>query len=237
VLSISFTDIPELSDHLITKAGNEKLWLEMAEKVFPDDYALAVKLLEYYYNNKPDDFENKADIAYSRHRQNLSSFLKDKLTEGSSLYCRFWLDYARNNSSLSSYDQVRKFITRDEGIWFVKDIWSMEFKVKILEKEQAWDELLTIAKSTYSDDDLVIILPSISKIYPEECYTIINMSAKRIFGMHRNRTGYSQIAGLFKLGLKISNKSEDIRTLIRQYYDQIPRLPALKDEFKKIGLI
>ncbi|MDO9579543.1 MAG: hypothetical protein Q7J06_03090, partial [Bacteroidales bacterium] len=39
------------------------------EKIFPDDYALAVKLLDYYYNNKPDDFEKKANIAYSRHRQ------------------------------------------------------------------------------------------------------------------------------------------------------------------------
>ena len=121
-LSISFTDIPELSDYIITKAGNEKLWLEMAEKIFPDDYALAVKLLDYYYNNKPDDFEKKANIAYSRHRQNLSSFLKDKLTDGSSLYCRFWFDYARNNSSLSAYDQVRRLITREEGIRLAKDI-------------------------------------------------------------------------------------------------------------------
>ena len=69
-----------------------------------------------------DDFEKKANIAYSRHRQNLSSFLKDKLTDGSSLYCWFWFDYARNNSSLSAYDQVRRFITREEGIRFAKDI-------------------------------------------------------------------------------------------------------------------
>ena len=54
--------------------------------------------------------------------------------------------------------------------------------------------------------------------------------------MHRNRTGYSQIAGLFKLGLKISEKSVDMRKLIRQYYDHTPRLPALKGEFKKNGL-
>jgi len=54
--------------------------------------------------------------------------------------------------------------------------------------------------------------------------------------MHQNHTGYSQIAGLFKLGLKIAEKSVDMRKLIRQYYDHIPRLPALKDKFKKNGL-
>lgn len=228
---------PGLSDHLITKTGNVGEWLKMAEEIFPNDFDLAIKLLDYYKEHLPQKFEDKAAVAYVKYQRELREYLSHKLTEGSKFYCRFWMDDAKYNRSLDSYNKARKYMSRDEGISYAKDFWSLQLVVNILKQEEAFEEILSLAQGNSHTKDLLLLIPPIQSIYPEECFQAIQNEVKDTFKFSRNRSGYQKIAALLKAGLNIPGQKEKINDLINNYFNHNPRLPALKDEFKKAGLV
>lgn len=235
--SIPMQIIPTLADLLTTKTGDEQIWLNMAEAVFPDDYDLAVKLLDFYYTRIPEDFEHMAMIAFKHHELVLSEFLKGKIREGSPLYCRYQLARAGSECSIPIYESTRQFISREEGIAFAKEHPDFHFKLSILKKEEAWEDILLLAKSKQAADQLQELLPPIMKYFPDDCQAIIRSNAAHVYKHHRNRDGYSKLAGFLKLGAELPGKEEEMNQLINHYLNLSPKLPALKDELKNFGFM
>ncbi|MBE0638542.1 MAG: hypothetical protein IH598_08480 [Bacteroidales bacterium] len=235
--SIPLQIIPKLADLLTTKTGDEQIWLNFAETIFPDDFDLAKELLDYYYNRIPEDFEHMAMIAFKHHGLVLADYLAGKMKEGSPLFCSYQLARAGFECSISIYEQARKYISRNEGIAFAKEHPDFEFKLGILTKEEAWDDILLMAKSKQAADQLNDLLPPIMKHFPDDCLAIIESNAAHSFKHHRNRDGYSRLVGFLKLGTEIPGKDEEIKTLINYYVNISPRLPALKDELRNYGFL
>lgn len=235
--SIPLQIVPKLADLLTTKTGDEQVWLKMAESVFPDDFDLAVKLLDYYYQRIPEDFEQMALIAFNHHHLALSDYLDGKMKEGSPLFCRHLLARAGAELSMFLYEQARKFITRDEGIAFAKDHPGFDFKLGIFKKEKAWEEILLLASSKQAADQLHELLPPIMKYFPDDCLTILESNAAHSYRHFRNREGYSKLVGFLKLGQEIPEKTEEMKQLTDHYIKISHRLPALKDELRSHGFI
>lgn len=228
---------PFLSDHLIFKTGNIEEWLKMSEEIFPDNFDLAIKLLDYYREHLPQKFEEKALVAYVYHQQKMREYLMDKLTEGGKLYCRFWMDDAKINYSIESYNKARKHLSREEAISYAKGFRSIPQIITILKQEDAFDEVLNMARENRNSNVLLLLIQPILNIYPEECFQIIHKQANETLKFQKNREGYKVIAALLKTGLNIPDHKERINLLINQYFNHNPRLPALRDEFKKAGLV
>jgi len=235
--SIPLQIIPKLADLLTTKTEDEQIWLNMAEAIFPDDYELAIKLLNYYYEIIPEDFELMAMKAFNLHGLAMASFLDGKIKEGSPLFCRYTLACAGDEQSLKLYDKARKFITREDGIAFAKDHPDFDFKLRVLKKEKAWEEILLLSKSKQAADQLHELLPLIMDHFPAECLSIIESNAAHVFRHHRNRDGYTKLAGYLRLAAQIPGIPYDINDLITQYIDKSNRLPALKDELRINGFL
>lgn len=235
--SIPLQIIPTLADLLTTRTGDEEIWLKMAEAAFPEDFELTVKLLDYYYNRIPEDFELMAMKAFAKHGLALSSFLDGKMKEGSQLFCRYTLELAGEEKSLALYSKARKHISSTDGIAFSKDHPDFDFKLSILKKEKAWDEILLLASSKQAADQLHELLPPIMDHFPDKCLSILESNAAHVFRHHRNRDGYTKLVGFLKLAAQIPGMPYDINDLIGEYIDKSHRLPALKDELKNSGFL
>jgi hypothetical protein len=175
--------------------------------------------------------------AFNQHGLAMTTYLNGKMKEGSPLFCRYTLACASEEQSLKLYGKARKFISRDDGIAFAKDHPDFNFKLQILQEEDAWEEILLLSKSKQAADQLDELLPAIMDHFPSECLKIIESNAAHVFRHHRNRDGYTKLAGYLKLAAQIPRIPYDINDLISHYIDKAHRLPALKDELRNNGFL
>lgn len=233
--SIPLIAVPAVADLLTSRTGDELSWLKAMESIFPDDFDMAIKLLNYYFDRIPEEFEHMAAIAFQQHKMAMVEFLEGKLEPGSKLYCQFWLTRAACTMQLDHYAEARKFITRTEGINFAKEQADFDFKMQLLVSESAWDEILVMASSKQAADQLHALLPHIMPHYPNECFSLIEKNAAHVLKHHRNREGYSKLAEFLKLSREIPGKEEETEELIKTYISTAHKLPAMKDELRNHG--
>lgn len=233
--TIPLIAVPTIADLLTSRTGNELTWLRAMESIFPEDFEMAIKLLSYYYDRTPEEFEHMASVAFQKHKMALADFLEDKLEPGSKLFCRFWLTRAADTRQFEHYAVARKFMSRTEGINFAKEQSDFDFKMQLLVREHAWDEILLMASSKQAADQLHELLPPIMPHYPGECLNLIEKNAAHVLKHHRNREGYSKLAEFLKLSRQIPGKLKETEELIRTYISIAHKLPAMKDELRNHG--
>lgn len=228
--------IPELTDLLTSRTGKVAEWRSAMESIFPENYKMTLKLLNYYYNHAPEEFDHMAMNAFKRYSLKIEDFIENKIKQGSPLYCQLWLAKASESKSFSDYSEARKYITKEESINFAKEQEDIDFKLQILTNEKAWDEILIMAKSKQSANLLHKLLPIIVEYHPDDCYQILKNNIVHLFRHQRHREGYVKLAQYLKFGQTILENNKQMEDLIVHYQDLSQKLPALKDELRNYGL-
>ncbi|NCC73959.1 MAG: hypothetical protein EOM06_11230 [Sphingobacteriia bacterium] len=235
--SIPLQIIPELADLLTRKTGDINTWLQLAKAVFPEHTELAKKLLDYYFENIPEDFDHYAMIAFKHLGLLLADYLEGKIKPEGALYCQLQMELAASKNSMTHYVQARKCLSREEAIAFAKDQPDFSFKLEILKHEKAWDEIKLMANSKQAFDKLHELLPPIMEVFPGECLNIIGKAAAHIYRNHRHREGYARLADCLQLATIVPLPQDQINELINHYRDLAQKLPALKDELRVKNLL
>lgn len=221
-------------------SGDEKRWIENAEKYAEFEPTLARQLMEKYKkNNKSDDFNRMAEMAFKKWPDVFALCLIENLDKESkkTLYVKALKQYVPQKRSKTHYLMLREYISPEERIKFVdkqKDNYDMRFYINLLEIEKRYEDILHIAKTkdNYYFDYTYVLAPIVN-IYPDECIEIIKKVCNRAMtSSKRKRSTYEYIANLLNVMLMIKTKQIEALEYIKTLYNHKPNLPALKDVFR-----
>ena len=223
--------------------GDTSTWVQTAENLFRQDNQIARQLMEHYLKEKKtNDFYRVAREVYYPGKQNFYRFLLDKINDRFDVeFSKDLLSYAcKNLNDISVYKRLMAITNKEErNQWRDGKHFPVEFYVKILEAEGDFDELLQYAKGyELKAWHLKTLLAPILHKYPEDCFRILKETAAgELQTGKRGRHLYSKIADWLKFAYQIPGKQAEALDLARQFFNHVPRLPALKDEINKTGLL
>jgi len=235
-LSMAYVSLKLAEDY-----GNEKTWIEAAEKFAAFESPIAKQLLEKYkIKNEFEDFNRISELVFSKWPDKFNLYLVDNLDKEAQkdLYLKALKHYTTHSRSIQHYKILREYLRDDERIKYVdnqKGSYDLGFYINLLEIEKRFADILKTAKAQnayYSD--YTFLLRPIVNIYPDDCFEIIKkVCNNEMTSPNRNRNTYERMAGLLNVMLKIQSKQNETLQYIRALYNHKPNLPALKDEFRK----
>ena len=203
----------------------------------------SVKLMDYYYKNDRSKFEDNAPKLYAKFRYT-GKYLIEKIKSGTSFYISVLKDITIQKGKLKYYLKLKEFLNEDELTGFVDSIESHDFKALLLAEEKRFDELILFIEkhciknsSYFSCFDFNKAIKLISTTHPDKSGELINKKIKQMMQGERNRDTYHSIAKLLKKASTLNGKNNETSMLINELYNHKPNLPALKDEFRKAGII
>ena len=155
------------------------------------------------------------------------------------LFFKVFFDLTINKQEIRYYKKIRAFFNKD-SFYELKQVlnYNPVFLVEILEVEKKHEEIKAIIEENHKNIwDLEYFLHPVLKIYPEFCFGIIKSVTEIIIEKNRSRNYYQRIASFLQLGKNIPGYDNQLIELTMQLYNHKPSLPALKDEFRKAGIV
>ncbi|MDO8928411.1 MAG: hypothetical protein Q7J86_10455 [Bacteroidota bacterium] len=141
-------------------------------------------------------------------------------------------------------EQLKRQITPEEIVPFIESLDSSDTKAKFYAHEKLFDQLIELINKDYFKNlnsyYSINFDKAVHYLFTERpliAWEMIKKSITHKMAKLRSRETYSEIASMLKKAKKIEGMDEDIRKLTSELYNQKPNLPALKDEFRKAGLV
>ena len=137
------------------------------------------------------------------------------------------------------YEELRDFLDEEEKQRFLNGItYEIPFKVKVLEIEKKYEDILVLAKKEVEHTwHFTELITPILNIYPDEAFELIRLKISFELAQSKKRSTYTQISDYLKLATRITHRETETRNLIQELYNRKPALPALKDEMRKAGVV
>ncbi len=229
-------DILNLLAKIEKKLGNTESVKKLAEEN-PDNYKLSVDALYILKKEKIYDKINEILLRLFRTENDITElkyFITPEL--GEEKYKLFLEKYLLKCKDFSSYKKLRKFINNETAKSIRDKIGRDSFKHQINLHEKWYDDILQFIKKNLKNHyfNYDNYLKDIEQIYPTEAWNIHRKYVEKI-SCERNRKTYAEIARILKRMLKL--KSIETQMIIKELYNHVPRLPALKDEFRKAKIV
>lgn len=220
--------------------NNQSLWADHAEKFALYEVKIAIQLMDKYYENKAkDDFYRIAKQSFKKWSDQLDKYLIDKISEDDEpeFYKQILSKLTSRTKDIKRYKELRQMLTKDEKEKFIKDNTSPEtFYIKLLEEEERYNEILLYVKNNTHSYDFTQIIRPVLNVYPEECFHIIKTKTDATLLESRGRTIYQAIVRWLLEMKKIKGFEKESVKYFAELYNMQPRLPALRDEFRKANL-
>ncbi len=144
-------------------------------------------------------------------------------------------EYYKIYKDLISEDEKQEFLT---GIRKNISHRNERYALPVLFEEKSYEPVLEYIKkqatSEYAFDSYEKYLQKISRIMPGEVWLIYFLRVEHLFAS-RNRNAYAAMAYYLKLMKRTDKKKTN--ELISSYYNHKPVLRALRDEFRKAGIV
>lgn len=238
---INLSYVPKLVNKVTSLIGNSDLWLKSMEDCFLNDYKTSIKLMDYYFENDKSKFEEQAPQLYQTYRE-ADTYLIKKIHKGTVFHIKLLKEMCRFNSDY--YNELKKFTDSTELTEFINEMKPSNNKVKLLANEGRYDELIELIKKEclYRSDIFVnISLKNAVKLLatarPNEAWELVYKKVTQTITEAKSRDIYSEIADLLTTARHIKGKEIEVESLIKQVYNRKPPLPALKEIFRKEGLV
>jgi hypothetical protein len=222
--------------------GDKKeTWLQKAEKFVYKDLDVARELLDYYLEHDIKLFLKHGKKLFREHPDVFCDYFYELLTPG--LDQDFFVEVLRykaiHERKFDFYEELRGFLDQGGKESFIRDIqWDDVFKVKVLEREGWFDEILKLVqkegRTTWHFTEL--ITPILNR-YPAEVFDLIRLRCESEIREHKNRDAYHRISEWLGLAIQIKAREQEAYQLIHALYNHKPALPALKDEMRKAGVV
>jgi len=234
--------------HIYDLLEESESYINLAKKAYLQDREVAVKLLEKL--NDLNRYSEYIEIAESLFKNDASYFAPIALkvvdfNKNPIFYKQLLAQKCFDNENIKDFIKLKRYLNLEELDNFVNRVrnsYKREFLIEILKVEQKFEEILSIAKEIkYGSyrNDFIPAIDAIKSVYPQEVLEIVkNYCDKALRTEGRDRTTYQH---LVKVLLQVINEPK-IQLALKEYiysnlYNHKPRLPALRDELQKGGLI
>jgi len=227
---------------IATRTSNEKLWYETAEAFAADKSLITAELLKRYKSNgRIDDFNRIAHLSFTNWANQFDSYLVENLDKNDEqvLYVKALTNLVNRVHKIEYYSELRAYFNSEQKNRFIHELsqsHNYNFYINVLELEERYEEILHCAKNGSSDYYLTTTVKPILNIYPDDCYTLLKNKCNGLFNTYnRNRKTYQIMVGLMVLMKQITSKQTDANQYFQDLYNN--RMPALKDEMQRAGLV
>jgi len=228
---------------LAMRYGNPSEWISEAEKISTASLGVAKELLEYQAENDKIAFHRNAKMLFPLFSRDLveiiSKSMDDTLEKQFAkevlsfkvLHFRQFEDYKRL-AGLFSEGEKQTFLSNFANSSYY------EFYVKALEFEGRFDQILNFAENSgrYIWEYPAIMQPIIHK-YPSECFAIALNKAPAYLEKNMSRADYQNVAQLLKAVAEDEKNATSVNKLINELCTVFSRRTAMKDEFRKAGIL
>lgn len=235
--------LPKLGLHLSLMMGDEGLRNEVLKTGFGHEFETSLMWLDELYAKGSDEFHPNAVLFYTDFGARASDYLRDKVTKGSLLHLEILKNCVTTKSDYEAYRELKTWLNNEEQMALIKAMYSPNQEARFYGLDKNFEQLerliLTQLKTfhpLFSFDfgtALKYFVPENNEMAWGLAKQIIYFKMKS----ERSRTTYAMMAGILADALKYKAFDSEVSGLILQLYTQRPNLPALKDEFRKAGLI
>lgn len=254
----NFETFPKISSYLIEKNSSVDSWLSFALNSYRLDTAIAEKLLLLLHkidtkkfisialslvNNplgyeKEDFYRYEIDDIYNND-QGWNEFLCPLLNyyDHEILFIIVNLNLANKTDKLDYYLNVSKYLDEAQKEKFIKVVWRQELKIRIYISENKIDQAKDIIIQNNSLSQLISLLAPFKKLEPEFCFNFITSFIDNKIKTERGRDVYATMANILNFAGELDGFSSLAKEYSAKLCTQNNRLSALRDEFKKAGLI
>jgi len=232
--------LPELVLKLYKNMGNDALWLENAEKFYATNNEVAKQLLEYYFDSDKTKFVERAKELFIKDKYYWAKFLESYISNELDKYLYFEVlrELTVRKQNTGYYQKIREFLDEKKFEKLIAEVGEKSvFAVQIFSIEKQYERIRNIVEQDTIGWNYEEIISPILNIYPEFCFENIRLKAMHKIENERGRSAYETIASWMKLAQNIKGYETQTRELITKLYNYNYRLIALKDEFRKGGLV
>ena len=232
--------LPQLVLLLNKNSGNNTEWLQSAKKYYKHDKEVAKQLLDYYFKTDKNLFVNTANELFNTYKQYWSKFLKENISIklDKTLYVKVFYELTIIENEIEYYNKIRDYLNPSDFKQLLSELaWNEIFIVKILEVEKKYEAIKEIVENNPESWSYEELIKPILNVYPAFCFNSIKEKAESTLANQRGRSAYQRIASWLQLAKNINDYQNKTQELILQLYNYKPNLPALKDEFRRAGLL
>lgn len=240
---VDMTIVPRLARHIALILGDDDRRLEALKAGFGNDYEMSVEWMDHLYAAAAADFDEWAEKFNKTYNQFAPKYLRDKVSKGSVLHLELLKSCVKLHSDYEAYVALKVWLNEGELEALMAEMHSTDSRAKFYALEKKYDKLeqhvireLAVVQPFYHFDyrkALTYFLPE----HPERAWKLAQTIVETKMKLERNRQGYALIAGVLKDMWAIAPFQAEVGRLIQHLYMHKPTLPALKDEFRKAGVI
>ena len=223
---------------------DDELFLKVANEFYLEDVEVGHKLLKRHKNRQDKlEFFNIARLLLEKNPKEYALYIVENLDKKvyKTLYIEALKAYIYIEFSMRHYKILREYLTNTERLEYIyrfKDGYStsVNFYINLLELEKEYGMILNFAREDKNIYALEKSLKPIVTIYSDEVFEIIKKNCDKLV-KERGRYSYKRASKLLKLMLGVSKKEDELNSYVHKLYNHKPRLPALRDELKKLKLL
>lgn len=242
--NVGLNAVPSLLNKVTKLIGDKKIWIESLESCFLQDFETSKELMDYYHSNDSNKFEKSAPGLYGIFNIQALEYLLDKVIIGTPFHVSLLKKNASHKGDVDSFEKLKLQITPEDIVPFIESLDNNDTKAKFYAHEKLYDKIIELINKAYFKElnsfYSINFDKAVQYLFAERPLIAWEMIKKDIahkMAKLRSRGIYGEIASMLKKAKKIAGMEENIRRLTSELYNQKPNLPALKDEFRKAGLV
>ena len=236
--------VPKLLNKVTRLIGDKKIWIESLESSFLQDFDSSIELLDHYLANDPDKFEVVAPDLYIEYRDSSLEYLLDRVKKGTDFHLKILKAFVVKEGDTKSLDLLKKHLSPVEIEKFIDSLVNNNTKALFYASERYFDKLVSLiddycvkSLDTYFSFRFEDAVVPLFGERPQVAWDLIKKLISRKIEKGRSRDIYAYIAQLLILSRQIDGIDGEIKALTISLYNHRPNLSALKDEFRKAGLV
>jgi hypothetical protein len=191
-------------------------WLQNLELGFTKELDTSLELMDYYYANAVDKFEDATQRLLTSFGLQVYDYLMPKVKQGSHIHIEI----------------LKRKIERQNDSSCIQQLLGFCQEIVTLIKQYAINN-----NTLFEQLDFIKAIELVYKELPTEAIELTVKRVVKLFKAERKRETYALIARTIACIPPNITGYERLRQLTLELYNHEPKLPALKDEFRKAGLI
>ena len=226
-----------------TRNGNPASWELEAVKLSPGHVAIAKELLEFEAGNNTLEFYRNAKKLFPVFSRELVEIISETIDDTFDIqFAKEVLSYkVMKDRNIDDYTRLAKLFSvteKESFLTILEKSYSHEFYIQVLESEGMFQRILQFARTAdVLLSEYLYIMRPIVHVYPSECLAIAEKKVRQYLDQHMSRDSYRYAAQLIKLVSSDEQNIAAVNKLIGDLCLQYSRRSAMKDEFRKQGIL
>ncbi|PKP53177.1 MAG: hypothetical protein CVT92_05535 [Bacteroidetes bacterium HGW-Bacteroidetes-1] len=234
---------PSLGSHIALKLNDIQRWVATLEDSFGLEYSTSEQLTDYYFKNDKVKFDQFAFRLFTVFGSKAIDNLMDKVKKGSAVHIAILEHLVIYKADYGAYIELKQYIDTAQAEAIIDNLNYPDSKVKFYGKERNFDKLEALIHKNLKEYQSFLSInyrEALKYLYPEKPDAAWEIAKKIIIkkmSSDKNRDTYQMLAGLLGDAKHYLKKQPEVQQVIMDLYGHRPNLPALKDEFRKAGLM